>query len=87
MSIFEEHVNRRLRIECSEISLVRSGAPRLSIKGPGTIWTDASGTICFEFSLSPEQYQPYVKTRLEQVRPVPDEMATFSLLRYAKLSE
>jgi hypothetical protein len=70
--MFEDIAYRRLRIDCSEISLVRSGAPPLDIKGRGEIWVDQDGMICFKFSLSPEQYQPYTKATLEHPRPVPE---------------
>lgn len=72
MSILDQCVKRQLALECSEISLKRTGIPALSIKGPGTIWTDQCGVICFKFSASPEQYAPYMRTRLERPRPVPD---------------
>jgi hypothetical protein len=72
MSILQDVARRLLSIECPEIRLVRSGAPPLSIKGPGTIFVDQAGQICFKFEVSPDQYMPFTKARLEHPRPVPD---------------
>jgi hypothetical protein len=75
MSILDQSVKRQLQLECSEILLERTGAPSLSIRGPGRIWTNQDGVVCFKFSASAEQYAPYVRKRLERPRPVPDNPA------------
>jgi hypothetical protein len=72
MSILQNTARRQLSIKCPEIRLVRSGAPPLSIKGPGTVFVDRAGQICFKFEVSPDQYKPLVKARLEHPRPVPE---------------
>jgi hypothetical protein len=73
MSIFDDIANRRLRIECSEITLVRKGAPSLSVKGSGETTVDQAGQLQFRFAVPKEQYQPYVTARLAKPRPVPDD--------------
>lgn len=72
MPLIQDIALRRLRIECREISLVRTGAPRLSIRGPGSIFVDESGQICFRFEIPPDQFEPFTKARLERPRPVPE---------------
>src|SRR5258708_16227034 len=73
MSIFDDIGNRRLRIEWSEITLVRKGAPSLSVKGPGEPMVDQAGQLQFGFAVPKKQYQPYVTARLAKPRPVPDD--------------
>src|SRR5271166_2385978 len=72
MSILQDIARRLLNIRCPEIRLVRSGAPQLSIKGLGTVFVDRAGQIRFEFEVSPDQYKPFTKARLEHPRPVPE---------------
>jgi hypothetical protein len=73
MSVLEDAVHRRLRIECSEISLTKAGATPLSLKGPGTISIDEVGQIQFEFSLSQESNKTYGTTVVQQQHQVPEE--------------
>jgi hypothetical protein len=70
--ILQDIARQLLKVECAEISLVRSGEPALSIKGPGTIFVDQAGQICFAFDVSTEQFKPFTKSRLERPRPVPE---------------
>jgi hypothetical protein len=72
VSILQDIALRLLKIECPEISLARSGAPALSIRGPGTISVDRAGQICFRFEIPPAQFEPFTKARLERPRPVPE---------------
>jgi hypothetical protein len=62
----------------------------LSIKGPGFIWIDDAGQIVFEFTVAPDQYQPYIKTQLQKPRPVPNQPKAedyFELTAHAASSE
>jgi hypothetical protein len=73
MSILEDAAHRRLRIECSEISLTKGGPAPLSFKGPGTVWIDEGGQIHFEFSLHQEENRGYDMAVVRQAHQVPEE--------------
>jgi hypothetical protein len=87
MSILEDAVLRRLRIECSEISLTKGGATPLNFKGPGTIWIDESGQIQFEFELSQEAEKIYDLTVVRQQYEAPEEPKDMDYFALAATSD
>jgi hypothetical protein len=68
-SLLEAVAQRILKIQCTDIALDRSGEPPLRIHGPGTIVIDKKGQISFKFDVSSEQYEPFIKSRLQNPRP------------------
>jgi hypothetical protein len=73
MSILEDTANRRLRMQCSEICLAKSGTDPITAKGAGTVWTDEAGQLRFECELSKADFVPYARAMERHVRQLPEE--------------